>query len=57
MDFALEAGVLISGTDITPESVGLGSGVDSDTGTETFIGVMDIILEAVAVMCGADIVP
>lgn len=57
MDFALEAGVLISGTDVTPESVGLRSGVDSDTGTETFIGVMDIILEAVAVMCGADIVP
>lgn len=57
MDFALEAGVLISGVDITPESVGLRIGVDSDTGTETLRGGMDIILEVVPVMCGADVVP
>lgn len=57
MDFALEAVVLIGGMDIAPESVGLRSGVDSDTGTETVIGCMDIILEAGTVMCGADIVP
>lgn len=55
MDFALEAGVLISGVDITPESVGIRIGVESDTGTETLRGGMDIILEAVPVMCGSDV--
>lgn len=43
--------------DITPESVGLRIGVDSDTGTETLRGGMDIILVAVSVMCEADVVP
>lgn len=57
MGFVLEAAVLISGVDIPPESVDLWRAVDSDAGTEAFIGDIVITPEAVVVMCGADIVP